>query len=76
MIIGLYLIICYFGQKNVCCINAPVILESDYRTIWKVDPIVLILTSELDVPILKIDGWMDGIGFYVAFNSLGHIATR
>ena len=54
MIIGLYLI-CYFGQKNVCCINAPVTLESDYRTILKVDPIVLILKWELDVLILKID---------------------
>ena len=62
MIIGLYLIICYFGQKNVHCINAPVILESDYRTICKVDLIVLILKSELDVPILKIDGWME-LGF-------------
>ena len=43
MIIGLYLIVCYFGQNNVCCINAPITLESDYRTILKVDPIVLIL---------------------------------
>ena len=55
MIIGLYLKVCYFGQKNVCCINAPVTEESDYRTILKVDPIVLILKSELHVPILKID---------------------
>ena len=35
--------------------NAPVTLGSDYRTILKSDPILLILKSELDVPILKID---------------------
>ena len=34
---------------------APVTLGSDYRTILKSDPILLILRSELDVPILKID---------------------
>ena len=55
MVIGLYLIVCYFGLKNVCCIDALVTLESDYRTILKVYPIVQILESELDVPILKID---------------------
>ena len=31
MKIGLYLIVCYFGQKNVCCINAPVTLESNHN---------------------------------------------
>ena len=35
--------------------NGPVTLGSDYRTILKSDPILLILKSELDVPILKID---------------------
>ena len=34
--------------------NGPVTLGSDYRTILKSDPILLILKSELDVPILKI----------------------
>ena len=47
----------------MCCIlaflnrdgyNAPVTLGSDYRTILKSDLILLILKSELDVPILKI----------------------
>ena len=33
----------------------PVTLGSDYRTILKSDPILLILRSVLDVPILKID---------------------
>ena len=55
MMIGLYLIICYFIQKNVCCNNGPVTLESDFCTILKADPIVLILELELYVPILKID---------------------
>ena len=35
--------------------KGPVTLGSDYRTILKSDPILLILRSELDVPILKID---------------------
>ena len=35
--------------------NGPVTLGSDYRIILKSDPILLILKSELDVPILKID---------------------
>ena len=35
--------------------NAPVTLGSDYRPFLKTDPILLILKSELDVPILKID---------------------
>ena len=35
--------------------NGPVTLGSDYRTILKSDPILLIFKSELDVPILKID---------------------
>ena len=35
--------------------NAPVTLGSDYRAILKSDPILLIIKSELDVPILKID---------------------
>ena len=34
---------------------APVTLGSDYRTILKSDPILLILISELDFPILNID---------------------
>ena len=35
--------------------NGPVTLGSDYSTILKSDPILLILKSELDVSILKID---------------------
>ena len=35
--------------------NGPVTQGSDYRTIIESDPILLILKSELDVPILKID---------------------
>ena len=35
--------------------KGPVTLGSDYRTILKSDPILLVLKSELDVPILKID---------------------
>ena len=35
--------------------NGPVTLGSDYRTILKSDPILLIFKSELDVSILKID---------------------
>ena len=35
--------------------NGPVTLGCDYRTILKSDPILLILVSELDVLILKID---------------------
>ena len=35
--------------------EGPVTLGSDYRTILKSDPILLILKSELDIPILKID---------------------
>ena len=38
-----------------CVAFGPVTLGSDYRTILKSDPILLILKSELDVPILKID---------------------
>ena len=37
------------------CLIGPVTLGSDYRTILKSDPILLIFISELDVPILKID---------------------
>ena len=36
-------------------LNGLVTLGSDYRTILKSDPILLILEPELDVPILKID---------------------
>ena len=36
-------------------VKGPVTLGSDYRTILKSDPILLVLKSELDVPILKID---------------------
>ena len=35
--------------------KGPVTLGSDYRTILKSDPILHVLKSELDVPILKID---------------------
>ena len=35
--------------------GGPVTLGSDYRTLLKSDPILLILKSKLDVPILKID---------------------
>ena len=35
--------------------NGPVTLRSNYRTILKSDPILLIFKSELDVSILKID---------------------
>ena len=35
--------------------DGPVTLGSDYRTILKSDPILLLLKSELVVPILKID---------------------
>ena len=35
--------------------NGPVTLGSDYRTILKSDPILLIFKSELDVSILKLD---------------------
>ena len=37
--------------------NGPVTLGSDYRTILKSDPILLILKSELDVPIAKVDNF-------------------
>ena len=36
-------------------LNGPVTLGSDYRTILKLDPILLIFKLELDVSILKID---------------------
>ena len=35
------------------------------------DDVVLLATSESDFKIIK-----EGIGFYVAFNSLGHISMR
>ena len=56
MIIGLYLIVFYVGLKNICFINAPVTLESYYCMILKVDPIVLILKSELDSWTLSVTG--------------------
>ena len=49
--------VCYILQNIMKLISSkgPVTLGSDYRTILKSDPILLVLKSELDVPILKID---------------------